>query len=263
MLGRHHPGSLVVVSALAILSLLACASPADLRENDLTVYAAVSLREPLLQAKERLEREAGAPVVFNFGASNDLARQIVAARRADVFLSADEIQMDLVERAGLIEPGTRRRILSNSLVIVVPRGKGPPLVEGPEDLAGPQVALLSMADPSGVPAGRYAKEWLEAAGLWEQVRGRIAPAIDARAALAAVESGGAQAGIVYRTDAALSRRVKVVYEIPAADGPAIAYTAAVLRGASPTESAGTLLGFLAGAGAEEIFGRYGFIVRRP
>lgn len=241
---------------VAFLALAACGSSGH--RDSVDVYAAVSLREPLLAARERLEAAAGAPVSFNFGASNDLARQALAARRADVFLSADEIQMDVVEEAGLVIGATRRTLLTNALVIVT--RPGGPVIAVPEDLAGEAVSRLSIADPSGVPAGRYARRWLEGARLWDRLAPRIAPAIDARAALAAVESGGAQAGIVYATDAALSDRVQVALRIPPDRGPAIRYAGAVLAGGGPEEGARLLLAFLSGDGAREVFGSYGFVV---
>lgn len=254
------PGRAAALAGAALLLMSAC-GPAGSGGDGVDLYAAVSLRQPLVESRARLEAVAGAPVNFNFGASNDLARQIVAARRADLFLSADEVQMDVVERAGLVAPGTRRRILSNRLVVVVPRDAPARRIEGSGDLVAPWLERLSIADPAGVPAGRYAKAWLQSAGLWERLRGRIVPAVDARAALAAVESGGAQAGVVYATDAALSERIRVVWKVEGPGAPEITYAAAVLKDAAHPEAARRLLDFLDGGGAEEVFGRFGFIAR--
>jgi molybdate transport system substrate-binding protein len=244
---------------LPLLITAGCRPSGDGTE-ELRIYAAVSLREPLLAARGRLSGVAGLPVEFLFGASNDLARQILAAGRGGLFLSADELQMDAVERGGKLVAGTRRIFLSNRLVVVVPAGADQPRIASPEELAAPEIERLSIADPSGVPAGRYAAAWLRSAGLWDRVSSRIVPAIDARAALAAVESGGARAGVVYATDAAISRRVRVAFVVPPGEGPAISYAGAVLAGGGSEQGARRLLDFLSGEGAGETFGSWGFTV---
>src|SRR6185503_2240199 len=126
---------------------------------------------------------------------------------ADLFFSADEKELDRVEQAGLIEAGTRRSLLSNQLVVIESGGAAASIFHAPftpEQLAGSELELLSLGNTDTVPAGKYAKAWLQSRGVWDQVASRILPGIDVRAALAAVESGGARAGIVYRTDAARS-----------------------------------------------------------
>jgi len=228
-------------------ALGACGSPG---EGEVTVYAAASLRDALAEAIDA--RPGGGDVHLNLGSSGDLARQIVAGGRADLFLSADELELDRVERAGLVEAGTRRRWLGNALVVVVPADA--PAVDGAFDLSS--VGRLSIAHPEAVPAGRYARAWLESQGLWNSLRERVLPGVDVRAALAAVESGAAGAGIVYRTDAARSKRVKVVRVVPAGEGPAIVYAAAAIRGCGPAARA--LLEHLVSARSAVIFARHGF-----
>lgn len=221
------------------------------------VYAAMSLRPPLVEARPILEAAAGAPIRFNFAASNHLASQILAAGEADLFLSADRIQMEIVEGAGYVAGGSPLIFLSNRLVVVVPAASSLEIT-GPEGLAGPEVARLSLADPDGVPAGRYARLWLERIGLWDRVADRVVPAMDVRAAVAAVESGGAQAGVVYRTDAALSPRVRITYEVPAPEGPVIEYVAALIAGSPARDRARALLEALQGPEVHAIFERLGF-----
>ncbi len=234
-----------------------CSGPSS--EPEITVYAAASLREALLEAAPACEAEARARFVFNFGGSGDLARQILAARRADVFLSAGDEEVDRLERAGLVAPGTRARFLSNRLVVVAPSGAALAFT-GPESLIAPEVFLISIADPDAVPAGRYAREWLRRSGVWERLGGRVLPGVDVRAALAAVESGGAQFGVVYRTDAGLSGKVKVVHEVSAGQGPEITYAAVALadREALPRSRAAEAC--LTGPAALAVFERHGFVV---
>ncbi len=243
---------------LLVPALSGCGGDPPEGSRTVVLYAAMSLRAPLLEARPLLEEAAGSAITFNFGASDNLARQILAARQADLFLSADQVQMDRVERAGFVEPGTRIAFLSNRLVVVVP-ARSALNVARPEDLASPEIVRLSVPNPSGVPAGVYARKWLESAGLWERIEDRVVPALDVRAAQAAVESGGVQAGVIYRTDAALSGKVRVVYEVPAADGPEILYAAAAISGRPALARARAILEILRGEEARSLFESYGFV----
>lgn len=248
-----------------VLGLLAPARPAGAAEpTELQVYAAASLRDVLAELAPALERATGARAVFNLGASSDLARQIVAAHRADLFFSADEAWMDHVAAAGLVDGGSRRAPLSNRLVVVVPAGSGLE-IRSAADLAAPGVRRLALASPDTVPAGKYAKAWLASKGRWESVAERVIPALDVRAALAAVESGAVDAGIVYRTDAASSKRVRVALEVPAEEGPRITYALAALAGRPRLEVARAAVAWLSGPEAGAIYERHGFVVltRRP
>src|SRR6185436_8050314 len=116
-------------------------------------------------------------LVFNFGSSGDLSKQIVAAAKADVFLSADEKEMDKVEEAKLVVAGTRKALLSNQLVVIEPADGSSLFTEpfAPAQLADPKVQRLSLANVETVPAGRYAKAWLEKAGVWQDVSERVLP----------------------------------------------------------------------------------------
>ena len=236
------------------LPLLLSASPVAAEE--VAVYAAVSLTDCLKEIAPGFEKSTGHTVAFNLGGSNDLARQIKAGAPADVFFSADKAQMDGLEAAGLVRRQDRVDLLSNTLVIVVPVASTARL-GGPNDL--PCVNRLVLADPEAVPAGVYAKTWLQSIGLWDKVKDHVIPTLNVRAALAAVESENADAGIVYRTDSAISKRVRVAFEVPREQGPAIVYPLAPLAaGARPATAA--LLRYLTSAAAREIYGRYGFVV---
>jgi molybdate transport system substrate-binding protein len=116
---------------------------------------------------------------------------------------------------------------------------------------------VALGDPQAVPAGIYARQWLEKRGLWERVRDRVVPTLDVRAALAAVESGNADAGIVYRTDAAISRRVRVVLEVPVEEAPRIVYPVALLA-ASHGAAARAFYEHLRSPAARAVFERLGF-----
>jgi molybdate transport system substrate-binding protein len=224
-----------------------------------TVFAAASLLESLKEIGTDYEKQGGDKVIYNFAGSSTLARQIEEGAPADVFFSADEVQMDRVAKKDLLVNGTRHDRLSNALVIVVAAGHAKKFTS-PRDLADPAVKRLALGDPSSVPAGVYAKEYLESQGLWTQLASRVVPMENVRGALAAVESGDADAAIVYRTDVLISARVVKAYEVPAETSPKIRYPVALLRGARDPRAGQQFIEFLNGPFARKIFQRRGFIV---
>ena len=241
-------------------SVLLTLTPAAARADEVMVFAAASLTDALEEAGRAFEaKTAGTRLTFNFGASSDLARQIRAGARADVFFSADATRMDELEKAGLVRHGDRTDVLSNALAVVVPSDSTLHLA-GPSDLRN--VRRIALADPQAVPAGIYARQYLEKTGLWAVLAGRVVPLLDVRAALTAVERGEADAGIVYHTDAASSRRAKVAFEVPREAGPRIVYPMAVLA-ESTRPAARVFAAFLLCAQARAVFERYGFTVIAP
>lgn len=258
----HRARSVRTLLAGLILVLPGAAALPAAQPIEIQIYAAASLRDALQELAPAAERATGTRLVFNLGASNDLARQIIAANKADAFFSADEAWMERVAEAGLVDAASRRSPLANQLVVVVPADSAL-AIQSAADLASPAVRRLSLANPEAVPAGKYARAWLAAHGQWQAVAGRVVPALDVRAALAAVESGAVEAGIVYRTDAALSARVRVAYTVAAGDGPPIAYALAALRERPNLEAARAVVAWLGGPEAAPVFAHFGFIVRAP
>lgn len=228
--------------------------------DDLVVFAAASLTDSLSEIGGAYEKATGERVVFNFGASNLLARQIREGASADLFLSGDEAKMDQLEAKNLLLPDTRRSVLSNTLVVVIPKGSKARIASA-ADLLRPEVRTLVIAEPSAVPAGIYAKEYLRSVGLWSKVIDRIVPTENVRAALAAIEAGNAEAGIVYKTDAAISQKVEVAFEVLAAEGPSISYPFAVLRETRDPAAAKRFLSYLASPAGLEVFRRFGFLTK--
>jgi molybdate transport system substrate-binding protein len=224
----------------------------------ITVSAAVSLTGALTAiAKDYADAGRGA-VRLNFGASNILARQIVQGAPVDLFVSADEAQMDVVARAGRLTDGTRVNVAGNQLAVVVPSDR-PRTFSSIAPIADPAFRRIALGDPAAVPAGVYAKQYLEKEGLWATVQPRIVPSASVRAALAAVESGAADAAIVYRTDARLALRATVAWVVPADRGPRIVYPAAIVRDTKNADEAVRFLDYLRGADAARVFTRFGFI----
>jgi molybdate transport system substrate-binding protein len=242
---------------LLVLTGLVAVMPAAAAE--VTVFAAASLTDALKEIATTYESSTGDKPVFNLGASSTLARQIQEGAPADLFFSADEAKMDGLEKAGLLAKGTRRSLLSNALVVVVPVDSTLK-IDSPEDLATAKVKALALAEPQSVPAGIYAKEWLQSQKLWSRVSDKVVPTENVRAALAAVESGNAEAGIVYKTDAGISKKVKIAYEVPAAGGPKISYPLAMIAASTHPEAARKFLAYLESPAALDVFRRYGFLV---
>ncbi len=180
-----------------------------------TVFAAASTTDALTTIATQYTSATGITIVCSFGGSSTLARQIEAGAPAEVFLSADEAWMDHVQQAGAIQAKTRRDLLGNRLVLVSPVAQSVVIpLEGRFAFAAAFSGRLAVADPTHVPAGRYAQQALERLGWWDGVRDRLAPTADVRAALRLVERGEVPLGIVYATDAAGSQGVSVVASFP-------------------------------------------------
>jgi molybdate transport system substrate-binding protein len=225
------------------------------RAAELTVFAAASLSDALKEISSAYEKSTGDRVSFNFAASSTLARQIQEGARADLFFSADEEKMDQLEKKNLIRKESRRSILSNSLVIAVSPESS---VATPADLR--LVRRIALAEPNSVPAGIYAKKYLEQEHLWADLKAKIIPTENVRAALDAVESGNADAAIVYKTDAAISKKVRVGYEVPANTGPRISYALAILTEARNVPAAEKFWQYLQTSTAAKTFAKFGFVV---
>lgn len=230
--------------------------------GDVLVSAATSLTGVVSPLAAAFERTGGVKVAVNLGSSNALARQIANGAPADLFISADQAQMDLVDRAGLLLPGTRIDWLSNQLAVVVPKGARVAIATI-ADLAGPEVRRIAVGDPAAVPAGVYARQFLESERLWTTLEPRLLPSISVRAALAAVESGNADAGIVYVTDARASARVDVAFEVPRDRGPRIVYPIALVRRPGASPSARAFYDYLLSAAGRQAAVHAGFIVLHP
>jgi molybdate transport system substrate-binding protein len=223
----------------------------------LTVFAAATTADVVGRLAARFEAETGVRVKTSFAAASTLAKQIEQGARADVFLSGNAEWMDWLAARGRLRAGTRRDLLSNELVLIVPRGKTAAVRFEPSfDVGAALGPRLAMGDPDHVPAGTYAKAALEQLGWWAALGPRVLPAKDVRAALAYVELGEADAGVVYRTDAAMTQRVTVVGTFPAEVVPPIRFPVALLTDAGP--AAAPFLDFLASPAAAAEWQAAGF-----
>ena len=228
------------------------------RAAEITVFAAASLANVLKDIAPAYEKSSGDTLRFNFGGSGALARQIAEGAPADLFFSADQLRADQLEKAGLLLAGTRRTVLANTLVLIVSAEVSAP-ASSFAALADAGVSRVAIGEPKTVPAGAYAKTFLESQKLWPAVAAKSVPLDNVRAVLAAVETGNADAGIVYKTDALISPKVKIVVEVPLSAGLDITYPAAVVKDSAHPDSARALLAYLAGAEAGAVFARHGFL----
>ncbi len=250
---------------IASIILLSPGSPwtiaASAQQAKLVIFAAASLKDALDEVNTAYEHEKGRESTTSYAASSTLAKQIEAGAPADVFISADLDWMDYLAKRNLIKPDTRANLLGNRLVLIAPVA-----ADGKLDIA-PNFPLaralgngrLAIADPSGVPAGRYAKAALEALGVWPSVADRLAPAENVRATLALVSRGEAPLGIVYQTDANSDKGVQIVGTFPDSTHPPIIYPIAVI-GASTNPGAPGYVAFLKSPTARPIFEKQGFTV---
>lgn len=241
------------IAALAITSVARAAET----PRPVTVFAAASLQNAMKDIGAAYQKAGGAPVTFSFGGSSTLARQIEQGAPADLFVSADPDWMNDVEKHGLIQPATRKDILTNHLALVAPKDSTIHLKIAPwfpllQALGG---GKLAMADAT-VPAGIYGKAALENLKVWSQVEGQVARAENVRGALNFVARGEAPLGIVYDTDAMIEPGVKIVGLFPDDSHPPILYPITLTNGAGPGSA--EFLRFVEGPEAKAIFERYGF-----
>ena len=229
------------------------------RADEILVSAAASLTDVLKEIGGAYQSKAKHTVKFNFGPSSGLARQIEEGAPVDIFFSADLLQMDSLDKNGRLEPGMRKNLLSNQLVIIVP-ADSKLAIASPKDLLKVDIKKIALAEPNSVPVGVYSSRYLADEGLWDQVKPKIVPVQDVRATLASVESGNVEAGFVYKTDAAVSKKVKIVYEVPIDKGPKIIYPVAIVKESKRKDIARDFLNYVQNPTAKNAFKKYGFVV---
>jgi len=231
---------------------VACRSP---DRATVTLSVAASLQDSIaeIEAAYRLDH----PVEFrnNFGASGTLAREIEQGAPVDAFISAGAKPMDQLQTQGLLMPGSRADLLRNSLVLIAPNSSG---LKGFQDLTNKQVRTVALGDPASVPAGQYGRQTLDALHLSEMLQAKIVLGKDVRQVLTYVESGNADAGLVYATDAATSHRIMVVATAPETAHDPIVYPIAAVAKTGNEPAVRDFFAFLRSPAARTIFERHGF-----
>lgn len=229
------------------------------QSTQINVAAAASLTEAFMEIEKEFEGEnPNIDIVYNFAASGTLRTQIEAApETADVFASAAEDQMDMLASKGLIYNATRKDFVENSLVMVVPVGNDLGLT-GIQDLTKTEVEKISIGNPDTVPAGKYAKESLTTAGLWDNLSNKMLLAENVKQALVYVETGEAEAGFVFSTDASSADHgsIKIISSVPVTTP--ITYPIAILSSTQHKEDAQLFVDFVTGEKGKFILEMYGF-----
>lgn len=239
---------------------MALVMPASAREQrrEQLVFAAASLTDVLEEIGIAYRAKTQQVIGFSFAASSILARQLQAGAAVDVFISADEEWMDYLESRGHLQSDSRVNVASNELVLIAAADSTIELRIAPEFPLAKALGRLRLAtgDPDIVPAGRYARAALSSLGVWDDVERRLVGAESVRTALAFVARGEVPLGVVYRTDALVERRVRIVDTFPEESYPKIVYPAAVVKGATP--GASQFVAYLLSSDAQRVFRKHGF-----
>ncbi len=224
---------------------------------DINVYAAASLTNALNEIRALYIRSRpGVGLTMTYGGSGALQQQIERGAAADVFLSAASSQIDALQSQGLLLPDTRRDLLGNQIALVVPIGSTG--INSFRDLTAARVRRIAIGNPAAVPAGEYAQEVFASYGIKNQLRPKLTLYGDVRQVLAAVESGEADAGVVYVTDARVSTTTRIAAVAPRRTHTPIIYPVAVLRNSRNPEAARDFENFLFSSQARAVFEKYGF-----
>ncbi len=225
----------------------------------LLVSTAASLKEVMEEIKTNYQQsKPGVTINFNFGASGALLQQIQQGAPADIFISAGKKQVDTLEQSGQLVAGTRSILANNRLVLIVP--KSTVGVTSFLNLTRDNIKKIAIGEPRSVPAGQYAEQALQKLGIYDKVKAKFVYANNVRQVLAAVESGNADAGLVYRTDAKISNKVKTVVAADEKYHSPIVYPMAVLKQSKNVAAATEFVKYLSQEQAKSVLNKYGFIL---
>jgi molybdate transport system substrate-binding protein len=231
-------------------------------KTELNVSAAVSLKDALEEIQKNYEaKNPTIKLIYNLGASGALQKQIEQGAPADIFMSAAPKQMNDLEAEQLVNKSTRKDLVENKLVIIVPKASTIAIASY-EDLTKDEVQKISLGETTSVPAGQYAQEVLKKLGIWDKIKDKAVLAKDVRTVLTYVETGNVEAGIVYKTDALSSDKVKVVATAPEGSHQPIVYPVAVLSGTKQQQAAEDFLTYLSTPECKAVFEKYGFTMSK-
>ena len=253
----------VAITSLFLAIGLPMVTPSPLlaqSNTNLLVSAAASLKEALEEVKPLYQQsQPNVTINYNFGASGALQQQIEQGAPADIFISAAKKQVDALEKKGLLVPGTRVNLANNRLVLIVP--KGTIGITSFYNLTDAKIKKIAVGEPRSVPAGQYAEQVFKKLGIFEKVKPKLVLANNVRQVLAAVESGNADAGLVYATDAKISDKVKVVVAADDKFHSPIVYPMVVVKSSKNIPAAKNFVEFLSGSQVKAVLKKHGFIVR--
>ncbi|MGH9691652.1 MAG: molybdate ABC transporter substrate-binding protein [Candidatus Acidiferrales bacterium] len=261
---QRRPFRRTVLLGLLAAFLCGAAGPGSFRASakqsaSITVSAAISLKDGLDEIAQAYEHShPGTNISLNYGGSGTLQRQIEQGAPVDVFVSAGKAQMDALESEKLVIAATRRNLVSNELVLIAPANST--IVRTFQDLTRPDVKIIALGDPATVPAGVYAQQALGHLGLLAAIQKKVVYAKDVRQVLTYVETGNADAGMVYQTDARITSKVRVVATAAPASHEPIVYPVAILAMSKNLPVARSFLEFLMTPESRGIFEKVGFTI---
>ncbi len=250
---------LILTVLISAIYLSGCAQPqqqVQQSSKNITICAAASLRDALNEIQPRFEQEKGIKLTFNFGSSGALQKQIEEGAPADIFISAGKKQMDALEDKNLIDKESRKNILGNKLVLIVPN-EYKDNIKTVSDLVNMDVKI-SIGEPESVPAGQYAKDSLTYLNLWDKLNSKIVNAKDVKQVVAYVEKGEVAAGVVYNSDAAVIKNSTIVQIFDENSHKPIVYPGAIISASKDKEAAKAFWDYLNTDSAKQIFEKYGF-----
>ncbi len=254
---------LLVVAFVCCLALTGCGAGTQQANGDgetgveVQVFAAASLTDCLNEIIALYEKDSTDTILPVYEASGTLKKQIEEGADCDIFISANQKHMNALEDAGAVDTDTRKDLLGNGLTLIASEEKAEQ-ISSVEDLLSDGVELVAIGEPSEVPAGQYAQEMFENLDMWEAIQPKLVFAKNVRAVLSYVDSGDADAGLVYHTDALLLEHGKIIGDAPADSYTAVYYPAAIMTAAPQPEAAAGFYAFLTTDEAKAIFEKYGF-----
>lgn len=230
------------------------------KTTELHISAAASLTNAMNDLAELYAKDnPDVKITFNFGSSGALQQAIENGGETDLFYSAAQKQMNALEEKGELAQGTRRNLLKNEVVLIVP-GDSAKDIKSFDDVVN--VDKIALGEPNGVPVGQYSEEIFSKLGILDAVKAKAVYGSDVRQVLAWTESGEVDCGVVYATDAAISDKVKVICAAPEGSHKPVIYPAAVIKSSKNLDAAKKFLDFTASEPAMKVFAKYGFVGTR-
>ena len=249
---------LTVICAVGLLMTGCGGGTAEEKPVELHVSAAASLTNVMNELAELYAKEnPNVEIIFNFGSSGALQQAIENGGDTDLFYSAAQKQMNALDEKGELAEGTRKDLLRNEVVLIVPADsdKG---ITSYDDVATAKVEKIALGEPKGVPVGQYSEEIFTALNILDAVKAKAVYGSDVRQVLAWTESGEVDCGVVYATDAAISDKVKVICAAPEGTHKPVIYPAAVIKSSKNLDAAKKFLDFTSSDAAKKVFAKYGF-----
>ena len=250
----------VMIMIFSVIAMTGCGSN-NADKTEITVLAASSLTDALDEVIAEYEKRADVTIIASYAGSGDLAQQIQGGAPCDIFVSANKSNMDVLESEGYLKTDTRKDLLTNTLALIATVEKAEAVTL--DNLNSGEIGMIAIGEPETVPAGKYAMQVFDKLGFATDLEGKLVYAKDVRAVLNYVESGDADCGFVYKTDALMLNEKNGVIICDVAEGlyDSVVYPAAIMDDAAHAEAAADFFEFMQSDYANEVYEKYGFTVK--